>query len=90
MVTLLISHDVKNFNEFKKVFDEHEQMRKKAEIKVIGLYSSITDKNHVTAISEAKNVNSANAFISSPDLKAAMKKAGVSSKPDIKILNKVE
>lgn len=90
MVTIVISHKVRNFDEFKKAFDEHEKMRVKEGIKITGLYCAADNKNQVTAISEAATVESAKAFISSSDLKAAMERAGVTSEPEIKILTKVQ
>ncbi len=89
-VTILISHEVKDFATWKKSFDADEVNRKNAGMTVIALYR-LTDKpNVITGLIEAPNAEVANKFLSNPDLKANMEKAGVISAPEIKILNKVQ
>ena len=41
MVTAIIQHEVKNFAEWKKIFDADEPNRAKAGVKLIGLYRSL-------------------------------------------------
>ena len=53
MVTVIIQHEVKDFVEWKKIFDSDEPNRAKAGVKLIGLYTSVKNANDVTTIFEA-------------------------------------
>jgi len=89
MVTMIISHEVKNYADFKKVFDEDEASRSKNGINIKGVYQETDNANKITVVSEAVSAEAAKAFSENPELKATMEKAGITSKPEIKILNKV-
>ena len=88
MVTTILTHEVKNFDEWKKGFDSHETVRQQAGVKINGVYSSVDNGNHVTIIAEFPSVEAVRGFMSSPDLKASMENFGVIGMPEAKILNK--
>ena len=90
MVTLMISHEVKNYDEFKKAFDQHEEIRAKAGVKILNIFNGVENKNHVTVISEVGTIEDAKAFMANPNLKEVMEAAGVISAPEVKMLNKVQ
>jgi hypothetical protein len=85
-VALQITHEVKNFEEWKKGFDADESNRASMGVKITGVYTSIENPNLVTVMSEVPSVESAKGFLSNPELKAIMEKAGVISTPEIKLL----
>ena len=89
-VTIINTVEVKDYAEFKKGFDAGAPIREKGGIKVINLYQSVDNKNVVTIIEEAASAEAVKQFFSNPDMKAAMEKTGVISKPDMKILTKVQ
>jgi heme-degrading monooxygenase HmoA len=89
MVTVVLSHDVTNFEEWKKGFDSGESLRQQNGIKTHGVYNSVDNRNRVTVITEFPNKEAVQGFISSPNLKADMEKAGVVGAPEVKILNKI-
>ncbi len=89
-VTLIITHEVKDYAAWKKGFDSDEKRRSEAGFKILNVYRAVDNANVVTAIAEAPSVEAAKGFINDPNLKAGMEKAGVISAPDIKILNKVQ
>jgi|SRR6185437_3033882 len=89
-VTVINTVEVKDFATFKKAFDAGESVRLKGGIKVVNIYQSVDNANIVTVVEEAASVESAKAFFSDPKAKEAMEKAGVISKPDLRILNKVQ
>ena len=89
-VTIINTVEVKDFANFKKGFDAGAPVRDKAGIKVIGLFQSVDNPNMVTVVEEAASTESAKAFFSDPKAKEAMEKSGVISKPELKILNKVQ
>ncbi len=87
-VTVIITHEVKDFATWKKGFEADEPNRKKAGFAMEGLYTSVEKPNEVTIIFSAPSVEAVNGMLSNPDLKASMEKAGVISRPEAKILNK--
>ena len=89
-VTIINTVEVKDFAAFKKGFAAGEPVRQKAGIKVINMYQSVDNANMVTVVEEAASAEVAKAFFSDPKAKEAMEKAGVTSKPELKILNKVQ
>lgn len=89
-VTMIVSHEVQDFAKWKAIFDGHEADRTKAGVKVIGVYQSVDNANFVTVISEVPNAETAKAFGTNPDMKTTMEKAGVISKPEVKVLNQIK
>jgi hypothetical protein len=89
MVTVIISHECKNYSDWRKVFDADEVNRSKAGFKSTGVYQSIDNANKVTIIGEAPNVQAIKGFMANPELKAAMEKGGVIGFPEVKILSRV-
>lgn len=86
-VTMVISHEVKDYATWRKGFDADKPNRDKGGINIIGVYSSVDNPNMVTVIGEAPSAEAAKGMTSSPELKAAMERAGVISKPEFKILS---
>ncbi|MCB0727345.1 MAG: DUF3764 family protein [Ignavibacteriae bacterium] len=89
MITTIVSHKVKDFSEWKKVFDASGGLRSKFKMNVTALFQSVDDPNMVTMIGEAPSVEDINEFNSNPELKAAMESGGLIGTMEVKILNKV-
>ncbi len=89
MVTVIVQHEVKDFAQWKPVFDADEPNRAKAGVKLLGLYTSVKNPNDVTMIFEAAGAEVLDAFMSDPHLQEAMKEGGVISAPVASVLNKV-
>jgi len=89
MITVILTHEVKNFSEWQIVFDADEGNRIKGGLHVTGLYQSADDPNMVTITGECPSAEALTDFMSNPLLKAAMEKGGVIGIPEVKILNKV-
>ena len=89
MVTTILSHEVKNFDEWKKGFDADAGNRDAMGVKITGVFQGAENPNHVTVISEVPSVEAIKGFLSNPDLKAIMEAAGVVGDPTVSILNKV-
>ncbi len=89
MVTTILSHEVKNFEEWKKEFDAGASLRQQAGVKIYGVYNSVDNANHVTIIAEFPSAESVQGFLSNPELKAGMEQAGVIGTPEAKILNNI-
>jgi hypothetical protein len=87
MVTTILTHEVKDFATWKKVFDEDGVNREKMGVKVSGVYQSVENPNMITVITEIPSIEAIKGFMANPDLKAAMEKGGVIGMPEIKILS---
>lgn len=88
MATVILSHEVSDFAQWKKGFDEGETMRAAAGVQTHGVYNSVENPNHVTVITEFPSVEAVHGFLANPQLKADMESAGVIGAPEIKILSK--
>jgi hypothetical protein len=89
MVTIIITHEVKNYSDWRKVYDADEVNRFKAGFQTNREYQSVNNPNLITIIGEAPSLEAINGFMANPELKAAMEKGGVIGIPDVKILNKI-
>jgi len=88
MKTVILNHEVKNYSDWRKVFDEDEVNRSKAGLKITGVFQAIDNPNKITMIGEAPSVEALNVFMSNPALKDAMEKGGVIGMPQVSILNR--
>ena len=89
MVTVILSHEVTNFSEWKAGFDSGESLRQQAGVKTIEVFNAVDNPNNVTVITEFPSAEAVQGFLANPNLKADMEKAGVIGAPDLKILNKI-
>ena len=83
---VLIHHQVNDFGKWKAAYDAHGPERQKAGLKEVSLLHKLDDANDVTLIFEAKDLDKAQQFAGSPNLKDVMQKAGVVGKPEITYL----
>ena len=89
MKTVIVSHEVKNYSEWRKLYDDDESNRSQAGFKVSGVYRSADNPNKISIIGEVPSEEAINKFMTNPDLKKTMEKAGVLGMPNVKILDKV-
>lgn len=87
MVKVILSHEVKDFSNWRKAFDEGERLRSQAGVKTTGVYTSVDNPNLVTVTTEFPSVEVVRGFLSNPELKADMEKGGVIGEAEVKILN---
>jgi hypothetical protein len=87
MSFMMIRHRVKDYAAWKLGYDAHEPARAQAGLTEKYLLRSADDPNEVVILLEAKDLERAKAFASSPDLKAKMQEVGVVDKPDVYFLN---
>ena len=88
MKTVFVTHEVKDYSSWRKVFDADEENRSKAGFHITGVYRSVDNPNLITAVGEAPSLESIKNFMSNPDLKVAMEQGGVIGIPEVKILNR--
>jgi len=84
---MLIQHMVKDYAEWKKVFDSHIDLRTSNGELSAQIYRDSSEPNKITTINKWNSMANAQKFSHSPELKAAMAKAGVVGVPTINYLN---
>jgi len=85
---LFARHEVADYGAWRKAFDAFAPTQKKLGVVGTSVYQSADNANDVTVIHDFKTVAKAKAFAASPELKAAMEKAGVKSAPQVWITTK--
>ena len=88
MVTIIDTHEVKDFNSWKQSFDAGTEIRSRAGVTLKNLYRHTDNQNKVTIILEMTDVPSAKAFIT--NLKPIMEKSGVIGDPVFMLLDMVQ
>jgi quinol monooxygenase YgiN len=89
-VVVIVTHEVKEYGAWRKGYDADESNRKQAGFKVWSVYTDVKNPNMVSIIGEFPSAAAAEAFSTSPKLKEAMEKAGVVSKPEVKVLTAMQ
>ena len=80
-----VTHKVKNYAEWKTVFDADSDNRKAGGLENIAIGRNLSDSNEILLAFKVADVAKAKAFSTDPKLKEAMKKGGVISKPEFSI-----
>jgi quinol monooxygenase YgiN len=88
MATLLIQHQVKDYAAWKKVFDSVQELRTASGEIGNQIYRDAANPNKLTVVNTWDSMENAQKFAQSPELRAAMKDAGVEGKPNMSFLNK--
>lgn len=89
-VQVIVSHHVTDFEAWKPVFKEHEQVRIAHHALGHALYRSMDDPGRVVIVNDFADETGARAFLADPSLAEAMKRAGVDVKPDVYVCHQVE
>ena len=77
----IATHPVKDFNAWKSLFDRFESVRKEGGERSAVVLQHSDDPNMVTVINTWDTIETAQAFFSQEELKAAMEEAGVTAPP---------
>ena len=76
-------HEVADYGVWRKAYDSFAPTQKKMGVFSQSVYRGIENSNDITVIHDFKSFEKAKAFAASPELKAAMEKAGVKGAPQI-------
>jgi quinol monooxygenase YgiN len=87
MAAMLIQHQVKDYTLWRKVFDSANDLRASNGELASQIYRDANNPNRVTVLNTWDTLAHAQKFAHSPELKAAMEKAGVEGPPNIYFLN---
>ena len=89
MSSMLVQHKVKDFADWKNVYDSVSDLRTNNGELSDQIYRDASDPNSLTIVFKWDSLANAQKYAQSPELKAAMKKAGVEGPPSIYFLNEV-
>ena len=89
MASMLVQHKVKDFADWKKVYDSVADLRSSNGELSDKIYRDESDPNSLTIIFKWDSIPNAQRYAQSPELKAAMEQAGVEGPPNIHFLNEV-
>ena len=83
----IVTHPVKDFDVWKSIFDKFETVRKEGGERSAVVLRHADDSNMVTVINTWDTIETAQAFFSQEELKAAMGEAGVTAPPTFVFAN---
>jgi ketosteroid isomerase-like protein len=80
---LIVQHRVRDYDTWKRVFDEHGDVRRRYGSTGHELYRGIDDPDEITVVNHFPSKEQAEAFAADPSLTEAMQRGGVISEPRI-------
>lgn len=86
MATIILNHRVKDFSNWKELYDRDSGRRTSAGLKELKVGAKSNDPDHVYVIWETEDVSVVEQMLSDPDLKNKMEEAGVISAPEVVVL----
>jgi hypothetical protein len=91
MGMMIIRHKVRDYGQWRPVFDAHAGMQTAAGLTNPRVYHSAdSNKSEIVVVFDTKDTKVAKEFASSADLKEAMIKAGVEDMPTIYFLESID
>ena len=90
MASMFIKHRVADFSTWKPVFDEHETARREFGTTAHSVHRDADDPTVVTIAFRIASIARAREFTASPELRAAMERAGVVGPPELWFTEDVE
>jgi hypothetical protein len=87
---LIVRHRVKNFDNWKKVFDSMFDIRRSHGWISAIVFRDGADPNMVTVVNRVKDLDGAKRYGGSAELRAGMEKAGVQGPPEVFFVEEVE
>jgi len=86
MAHMLVRHKVREYSQWKPVFDSHRKAHKAATLKLGLVLRNEEDPNDVFVLFDVGDMQKAQRFLNSAKFKAAMKAAGVVGRPKAYLL----
>jgi hypothetical protein len=91
MGMMIVRHKVRDYGQWRPVFDEHAEMQRAAGLINPRVYHSAdSDKSEIVVVFDTEDTKKAKDFAASADLKEAMMKAGVLDTPTIYFLEAID
>jgi len=89
MVFVLVKHKVADYDKWKGMFDADKDARVAAGQKSERVFRSQADPSETVLLFEWESIEKLNEFMGSDHLKQKMQEAGVTSQPDVMVLDEV-
>jgi heme-degrading monooxygenase HmoA len=86
MAYMFVRHSVRDYDAWKSVFDSVGDLRKRNGEKSYQILRQDNGSNELVALFKWDSLDNARKYATSPELKAAMERAGVIGKPEILFL----
>ena len=83
MTTLFVRHTVADYAAWRRIFDDFAPTHQALGVTDKAVYQAADNANDITVTHEFATLQAAKSFAGSPELKAAMHDAGVTSGPTI-------
>lgn len=80
---LLVRHKVREYHEWKRIFDTHRDAQKHAGLRIERVMRNLYEPNEVFLFFEVTDLAKARGFVTSTDVSSAQAQAGVVDTPDI-------
>ena len=91
MGMMIIRHKVRDYGQWRPIFDRHTKMQKAAGLSNPRVYHSAdSNKSEIVVVFDTKDTKMAKDFAASVDLKEAMAEAGVVDIPTIYFLESID
>lgn len=90
MQYIVIRHKVEDYDKWKKMYDGEGSRSKAKGSKGARLFHNADDPNELVVLLKWDDLEKARSYVQSEELKEAMRRGGVSGKPDILILEEVK
>ncbi len=90
MATVLVRHKVNDYAKWKAVLDETKPMAKKFGVRSQRVLRNFANPNEVVVVNEFDDMNTAQKFAQSDELKKIMERAGVAETPSVWFLNEAD
>lgn len=83
---LLVRHKVKEFQEWKRIFDAHKHAQLEAGLRIEKVMRNLYQPDEVFLFFEVIDLAKARAFVFGPQVPEAQEESGIVDKPDIYFL----
>ena len=88
MATMFVRHTVADYAAWRRIYDAFAPTQEAMGVTEQAVYQATDNENDITVVHVFASVEEARAFADSPELKAAMQDAGVTSAPTIWFTNR--
>jgi|SRR5215475_13442761 len=89
MIHVLVRHNVSDYGKWKSVFDADQASRQKGGELTCRVFHNTDNFNDLTLLFEWENLEQAQRYMNSKELKGKMKESGVASRPEIAYLGEM-
>ena len=91
MGMMIIRHKIRDYGQWRPIFDRHTKMQKAAGLSNPRVYHSAdSNKSEIVVVFDTEDTRKAKEFAASTDLKEAMAEAGVLDTPTIYFLESID